>query len=197
MNNIIFCGVWLLIAMTRLSAQPITITNYFTERYRDIPMTRISLLLPDDFVWDTLDNEYRNEQQNITLRSEEVSNAFLQVRAEFLSRFTQASDAYLSDSLGFLLTSSERFRINGFDAMLCSLLVSDDWHSDIEHSWLFIGDSTRTYVIKMIGGHSDASRRDKQTTLLSVIYDPARVIIPRGGDPTVKSSSSCKCNDKK
>jgi hypothetical protein len=197
MNNIIFCGVWLLIAMTRLSAQPITITNYFTERYRDIPMTRISLLLPDGFVWDTLDNEYRNEQQNITLRSEEVSNAFPQVRAEFLSRFTQASDAYLSDSLGFLLTSSERFRINGFDAMLCSLLVSDDWHSDIEHTWLFIGDSTRTYVIKMIGGRSDASRRDKQTTLLSVIYDPARVIIPRGGDPTVKSSSSCKCNDKK
>lgn len=197
MNNIIFCGVWLLIAMTRLSAQPITITNYFTERYRDIPMTRISLLLPDGFVWDTLDNEYRNEQQNITLRSEEVSNAFPQVRAEFLSRFTQASDAYLSDSLGFLLTSSERFRINGFDAMLCSLLVSDDWHSDIEHTWLFIGDSTRTYVIKMIGGRSDASRHDKQTTLLSVIYDPARVIIPRGGDPTVKSSSSCKCNDKK
>lgn len=176
--------------------QTINVTNYLTEDYRDYPFTKISLELPDGYVFSPIDNGFRNEKTNSVIRIEEVKSPVLSVADGFLRRFDVTTAI---DSFGFTLREKMSVVLNnkyrGFLVGLSAEVDADDYN----YVWLFIGDEARTYVIKAMTpeDNGEGEIRTLRAAILSAFYDPTRIMLAPGQDPTTISSSSCKCNDKK
>lgn len=186
------------VGVTRLFAQEqtINVTNYLTEDYRDYPFTKISLKLPAEYMFSPIDNGFRNEKTKSVIRIEEVSSPVLTVADGFLRRFdvTTAIDSFgftLREKMGVMLNNKYR----GFLVGLSAEVDGDNY----SHVWLFIGDDTKTYVIKAMTpeDNGEGEIRTLRAAVLSAFYDPTRIMLAPGQDPTSTSSSSCKCNDKK
>jgi hypothetical protein len=174
--------------------QTINVTNYLTEDYRDYPFTKISLKLPDGYAFSPIDNGFRNDKTKSVIRIEEVTAPVLTVVDGFLRRFDVTTAI---DSFGFTLREKMSVMLNnkyrGFLVGLSAEVDGDDYN----HVWLFIGDETKTYVIKAMTPeeNGEGEIRTLRAAVLSVFYDPDRIM--PGQDPTTTSSSSCKCNEKK
>lgn len=176
--------------------QTINVTNYLTVDYRDYPFTKISLKLPDGYTFSPIDNGFRNEKTKSVIRIEEVTAPVLSVADGFLRRFDVTTAI---DSFGFTLREKMSVSLNnkyrGFLVGLSAEVDGDDYN----HVWLFIGDESRTYVIKAMTpeDNGEGEIRTLRAAILSAFYDPTRIMLQPGQDPTTTSSSSCKCNDKK
>jgi len=172
-----------------------TVTNYFTEKYRDFPMMKISIIPPAGFVKDTDEVGFINEKYSSAIRAE---NIHIGVKAAMDSFFQSFDSVTHQDSLGMKLLESYSFSINKFRAQLASL--SGDVEGDNYREWrMFIGDSSDAYIIK---GFLPARKkkeldREMRAALLSVFYEPNRRILPPGSDYTTTSSSGCGCHNKK
>jgi hypothetical protein len=182
------------VADSHSQEQTISVTNYLTEDYRDYPFTKISLKLPDGYAFSPIDNGFRNEKTKSVIRIEEVSSPVLTVADGFLRRFDVTTAI---DSFGFTLREKMSVMLNNkYSGFLVGLSAEVDG-DDYNHVWLFIGDESRTYVIKAMTPeeNGEGEIRTLRAAVLSVFYDPARIM--PGQDPTTTSSSSCKCNEKK
>jgi hypothetical protein len=172
-----------------------SITNYFTEKYRDFPMMKISIVPPDGFIKDTNEPGFINRKLSSAIRAQEIRNGIKIVAASFFKSFDTTKH---KDSLGMKLLDSYEFRINKFEAHVAK--ISGEVEGDDYVQWLvFVGDSTDTYLIK---GFIPESRKDKleqqvRSSLLSVFYEPDRRLLPIGADPTTTSSVPCSCSTKK
>lgn len=176
--------------------QTINVTNYLTEDYRDYPFTKISLKLPDGYSFSPIDNGFRNEKTGSVIRIEEVTAPVLHVADGFLRRFDVTTAI---DSFGFTLREKMSVMLNNkYHGFLIGLSAEVDG-DDYSHVWLFIGDQTKTYVIKAMTpeDNGEGEIRTLRAAVLSAFYDPTRIMLAPGQDPTTISSSSCKCNDKK
>jgi hypothetical protein len=173
--------------------QMIKITNYMTEKYRDYPFTKISLLLPDGFAFSLIDNGFKDQKTRSVIRIEEVGAPVDTVADKFLRRFDVTT---AQDSFGFTMKEKMTARINGKHGFLVGLTAEVDG-DDYDHTWLFIGDAERTYVIKSMTPYENGEQevRRIRAAVLSVYYDPDRIM--PGQDATSSGSSSCNCNDKK
>jgi hypothetical protein len=171
-----------------------TITNYFTENYRDFPLTKISIIPPAGFEKDTLALGFFSKRYSSALRVGEMQMGIKSSVEKFFKSFDSLNR---KDSAGMTLLESYSFKINGFDAKLASLYGKIEGEEYFE--WrVFIGDSVNTYIVK---GYFPASKKteidhDIRTALLSVFYEPDRRILPPNSDWTMTSSTKCACQRK-
>ena len=182
-------------ALAQEKQESFTVTNYFSERYRDFQGTKISIVPPDGYFKDTLDIGFVNIKNGSALRTEERREDVSFVASSFFKNFDTLSH---KDSLGAELHESFNFRINGFQSHLVHLSTIVDGEDYLE--WiLFIGDKSYTYIVKGFIPRSKQVELELpvRTALLSVFYEPDRRIIPAGVDATTTSSSSCSCHSKK
>ena len=172
-----------------------SITNYFTERYRDFTMMKISIVPPDGFAKDNDEVGFLNRKNAAAIRAEEIRQGVSASSADFFKRFDSTEH---KDSLGMKLLDAYNFKINGFEAHLVNLsgIVDGD---DYIQWWMFIGDNSDTYVLKSFipAKKKKALEQQVRSALLSVFYEPDKRLIPPGGDPTTTSSSACSCHNKK
>ncbi len=182
--------------ITKVSAQEnFKITNYFTEHYRDFTMMKISIVPPEGFVKDTSEGGFINWKYNTAIRAQEVREGIGIASAMFLKSFDSVTH---KDSLGIMLNETFNFKINGFDAHLINLSGSIEGEEYVQ--WLlFIGDASETYIIR---GYIPAKRKKMlehqvRSSLLSVFYESARILLPPGEDGTTTSSGACSCHTKK
>ena len=195
--TLVLCALYVLLSfLHKASAQEnFAITNYFTERYLDFPMMKISIVPPDGFIKDTNDIGFVNLKYNSAIRAEELREGVTVSAADFLKSF---DSIYHKDSLGMKLKESFNFKINGFDAHLVNL--SGNIEGDDYIQWvLFIGDASDTYIVK---GYIPEKRKkileqQVRSALLSIFYEPDRRLLPPGADATTTSSAACSCHTKK
>lgn len=174
----------------------INVTNYLTESYRDYPFTKISLNIPNEFVFSPIDNGFRAEKTSSVIRIETVTAPASEVIHSFLDRFDSATAV---DSFGFTLIDKMNILLNKtYPGSLVELTAEVDG-DEYRHIWLFVGDDSKTYVIKGMTPeeNGETELRMLRGVMLSTFYDPTRIILAPGQDPTTTSSSACKCNDKK
>lgn len=197
-NNIvlILCVLFLLSLFSNALAQEnFSITNYFTEHYRDFTMMKISIVPPEGFIKDTNEAGFINSKFNAAIRAEEVRKGISAASVDFMKNFDSASH---KDSAGMKINESFSFKINGYDAHLVNL--SGNVEGDDYIQWcLFIGDASETYIIR---GYIPAKRKkvleqQVRSSLLSVFYEPDRRLLPPGADATTTSSGACSCHTKK
>ena len=171
-----------------------TITNYFTENYRDFPFMKISIIPPAGFQKDTLALGFYSKKYSSALRATEMRIGIAAATEIFFKSFDSITK---KDSAGMTLLESYSFKINGFEAKLASLYGKIEGEDYFE--WrIFIGDKLNTYIVK---GYFPASRKneidhDIRTALLSVFYEPDRRILPPNSDWTMTSSGKCACQRK-
>ncbi|MDP4229899.1 MAG: hypothetical protein Q8916_05780 [Bacteroidota bacterium] len=172
-----------------------SITNYFTEKYRDFPMMKVSIVPPDGFIKDTNEPGFINRKMSAAIRAQEIRQGIKTVAANFFKSFDSTKH---KDSLGMKLLDSYEFRINKFEAHVAK--ISGEVEGDDYLQWLvFVGDSTDTYLVKgfIPEGRKDKLEQQVRSSLLSVFYEPDRRLIPIGADPTTTSSVPCSCSTKK
>lgn len=172
-----------------------TITNYFTDRCRDFPMMKISIIPPDGFTKDTIEAGFINAKYASAIRAEEMR---LGVAAAWSTISRSFDSIEHKDSLGMKLLDSYYFTINNFKAHLLNVAGKVDGEEYIEW-WILIGDPSDSYIIKgYIPLHKKkALEQQVRSSLLSVFYEPDRRLIPLGADATTTSSSACSCHNKK
>ncbi len=172
-----------------------TITNYFTQNYRDFSMTKISIIPPAVFAKDTDQTGFLDAKDAAAIRADEIKDGVHESSTAFLKHFDSTGR---NDSLGLKLLQQFNFTINGYEAHLVNLSGFVEGEEYLQW-WMFIGDKSDTYIVKGFIPASKKNILDQQvrTSLLSVFYEPDRRLIPPGGDPTTTSSSSCSCHNKK
>ncbi|MFI5263971.1 MAG: hypothetical protein ACHQM6_05605 [Candidatus Kapaibacterium sp.] len=171
-----------------------TITNYFNPHYRDFQMMKISIIPPAGFAKDTDQVGFLDVKDAAAIRAEYKKQGAHPASSEFFKLFD--STGY-NDSLGLKLLESYHFTINGYESHLVSLsgrIEGDDYLM----WWMFIGDTSNTYIVKSFIPVKKKMELEQQvrTALLSVFYEPDRRLIPPGGDPTTTGTSSCNCHTK-
>ncbi|MEP7235296.1 MAG: hypothetical protein ABI778_08370 [Ignavibacteriota bacterium] len=197
LSTIAFFLLGVLIACPLLAQEKhetFAITNYVSDRYRDLQMMKISIVPPQGFVRDTDQIGFIDSKNASAIRAEEIQKGIEVACSGFLNLFDSTGK---SDSLGLRLLDKFDFAINGFKAHLVSLsgkLESENY----DEWWLFIGDKTETYILKGFLPHNKKAELEQaiRSSLLSVFYEPDRRLIPPGGDPTITGSSSCNCHNK-
>jgi hypothetical protein len=180
----------------KVSAQkPFAITNYFTERYRDFPMMKISIIPPECFTKDTDQVGFLDSKDAAAIRAEEIKQGVHTTSADFFKLFDSTRR---NDSLGVKLLELYNFNINGYEAHLVNVLGKIEG-DDYLQWWIFIGDTSDTYIVKSFipTGKKKVLEQQVRSALLSVFYEPDRRLIPFGVDPTTTSSSACNCHNKK
>jgi hypothetical protein len=185
---------FLLFAVNVYAQESFTITNYFTEQYRDFPLTKISIIPPAGFEKDTLALGFYNKKYSSALRAGEMRTGVKTASDIFFKSFDSLSR---KDSSGMTLLESYSFKINGFNATLASLYGNIEGEDYFE--WrIFIGDTANTYIVK---GYFPANKKSEidhaiRSALLSVFYEPDRRILPPNSDWTMTPSGKCACQRK-
>ena len=173
--------------------EPIVITNYVTDKYWDINGSRTSTIPPSGFTRSEIG--FVQTKSDAMIAVEHSHDAILLTEYKFLRSFDTASH---KDSAGSETIESMRFRINGFDALLVKLKIFTN--DDAYYAWrLYIGDDNSSDILT---GSYPAEKESQlgnaiRTSLLSAFFDKDKRILPVGADPTIISTSSCKCNEKK
>jgi hypothetical protein len=172
-----------------------TVTNYFSQRYRDFQMMKISIIPPDGFAKDTNGIGFVDLKNNAAIRAVELHQGVRAASAIFFNIFDSIEH---KDSLGMKFLESYNFKINGYEANLVNLSGKVEGDSYIE--WrILIGDNSNTYIVT---GFIPANKKKileqhVRSALLSVFYEPDRRLIPPGSDPTTTSSNACGCHSNK
>jgi hypothetical protein len=204
--HVVCVPLFILIFSFKVSAQDnFTITNYFTNRYRDFPMSKISIIPPAGFEKDTIQSGFIDRKNNASIRTLEIKKNVDSAFADFFIGL-DSSGRQGKYKLGIINTLTGPiellevydFTINGFSAHL--LKIFEYTEGDKYFVWtLFVGDSARTYMINGFLPKRKQKELDQQirTSLLSVFYEPDRRILPVGADATTTGSSACGCHSQK
>jgi len=172
-----------------------TITNYFTQDYRDFPMMKISIIPPSGFPKDTDQAGFLDPKDAAAIRADEIKLGAHEAATGFIKKFDSTGR---NDSLGLKLLQQFNFRINGYEALLVNVSGIVEGEEYLQW-WIFIGDKSDTYIVK---GFIPAKKKNLlesqvRTSLLSVFFEPDRRLILPGTDPTTTSTSSCSCHNQK
>jgi hypothetical protein len=175
--------------------ESLTITNYFTDRYRDFPMSKVSIIPAKGFEKDSESPGFINRKYASAIRSEEMHAGILETSKNFFNSF---DSIHHKDSLGVLISNSLHVLINGFSAYFSELSGNIDGENYSEQI-VIIGDNANSYILKGYFPAEKKSELEKEmrTSLLSVFYEPDRRILPPGADATTTSSSACSCHNQK
>jgi hypothetical protein len=201
----LLCAILLVLSFTSAEAQNnFTITNYFSEKYRDFPMSKISIIPPAGFVKDTAEFGFISRSNNSSIRVIDMKKNVDTVFESFIHGVdsTGRSGKY---KLGIINTETGPievleiydFKINGFSSHLVKLFEYTEGEKYFVWT-LFTGDTATTY---MINGFLPKRKQNEleqpiRNALLSVFYEPNRRILPIGADATSTSVSACGCHDK-
>lgn len=192
----VLCILFSFLSVNVASAQEnFAITNYFSPKYRDLTMMKISLIPPVGFIRDTEMLGFIDREHGAALRAELIKQSIDSTSNYFFAHFDSIEH---KDSLGMKIIESFHFRINGFIAHLVNMTSKVEGNDYLE--WrLFIGDTSSTYLIKgfMPANGSKNLEQQIRSALLSVFYEPDRRLLPPGTDPTTTSTSACNCHNKK
>ncbi len=185
-------GVEYSVAQQRSDA--LTITNYVSEKYRDFPLTKVSIIPPDGFVSDSDSFGFTNKAHNASLVVDDHRENVLMAANEFIKMF---NDSDHTDTLHRKLIESYWCKINGFDGFLAGL-SNPDSPDRISQWWMFIGDHGGSYVIRGILPEKGDEEISKQirNALITVFYEPDRRLVAPGADPTTTGTSACRCHQK-
>ncbi len=172
----------------------LTITNYVSEKYRDFPLTKVSIILPEGFVSDSDTFGFSNKQHTASLVVDDHRENVLMAVTEFIKNF---NDSDHTDSLHRKLIESYWCKINGYDGFLAGI-ANPDSQERISQWWMFIGDRSGSYVIRGIlpENGDDAISKQIRNALLTVFYEPDRRLVAPGADPSTTGTSACRCHQK-
>ena len=184
-----------LLVQTVSAQENFTITNYFSPKYRDFQMMKISIIPPAGFEKDTDQVGFIDPKSRAAIRAEVIKQGIRQTSEYFFTHFDSTTN---KDSLGMKIIESFRFTINGFRSHLVNMTAKVEGEDYLE--WrLFIGDTTSTYLIRGFMPASGRTSLEQQirTSLLTIFYEPDRRLIPPGTDATTTTTSACNCHNKK
>ncbi len=181
-------------AVAQEGSNALTITNYVSEKYRDFPLTKVSIILPDGFVSDSDSFGFINKQHHASLVVDDHRENVLMAANEFIKMF---NDSDHTDTLHHKLIESYWCKINGFDGFLVGM-SSPDSPDRISQWWMFIGDHSGSYVIRGVlpEKRDDEISKQIRNALLTVFYEPDRRLVAPGADPTTTGTSACRCHQK-
>jgi hypothetical protein len=182
------------VAYAQLPPVDMNITNYITPEYRMIPGSRLNMKLPQGFVANPEGYGYIDSKRGAAITITEERTTI----DSTLRLFDLSFDSTGSDSHGSKIDSRWPLVINGEKAQLVSLRTKDE-SGERNEGRLFIGDSSRTYVVSASAPvmKNDELPKELREALLSVVYDPTQRPLAPGDDGTTTGSTPCKCNEKK
>lgn len=166
---------------------PKSVTNYLTEQYKDIPGTKLSLIVPDSFSYDAALGGFASQSKQTWIIASSLQTKPLLAAGVYKSRLTDKSRP---DALDGELLGEWDLSINAQPVRLFKVATALGNREYLQYA-LFLGDTSGSY--RIIGSvHEDeltlASKI--QSSLLSIFFDADRKI---GGNGIQTSSSPCNC----
>lgn len=171
---------------------PKTATNYLTDQYKDIPGTKLSLIAPDSFTYDSGLGGWTSASKRSWVITSNLQGMPLMAAGIYKARLT---DKTRSDALDGALLGEWDITMNARKSRLLKVHTAFGGDEYLQYV-LFIGDSMTAYRVTGTV-HSDELllAPNMRAALLGTFFDAERQL---NGNTTQTSASPCNCeNDKK